>query len=60
MDGLFALALVVLAAAYLLRRTARTFHDPQAGACGGSEACGSSCASTETPEPPLVQLDLPR
>ena len=60
MDAALALVLCVLAAAYLLRRAVRTFHDPEAGACGGSEGCGSACSTDAASEPPLVQLELPR
>jgi hypothetical protein len=59
MDGLLALALVLVAAASLLRRAVRTFADPEAGSCAGSEGCASACAAATEPEPPLVQLELP-
>lgn len=60
MDTALAVLACVLAALYLLRRAVRTFDDPQAGACGGSEGCGSACSTDAAPDPPLVQLELPR
>jgi len=54
---LFALAIVLAAAGYLVRRTWKRFSSPRAGGCGACSRCAATADNNSPAARPLIPLD---